>query len=82
MINHFVEKNKFLHIFDGCLKYPSQFQDTSFVVPVAVQAASIWIFSRSSFSYCGQLSQISLPYSKMGLIREMYIVLMDLRSRA
>ena len=62
--------------------YPSKFQDTSIVVPVAVQAASIWIFSRSSFSHCGHLSQISLPYSKMGLMREMHIVLTDLQSKA
>ena len=32
--------------------------DISFVVPVAILAASVWIFSRSSFSYCVQLSQI------------------------
>ena len=44
--------------------------DISFVVPVAILAASVWIFSRSSFSYCVQLSQISLPYSKIGLMKE------------
>ena len=43
--------------------------DTSFVVPVAIPAASVWIFSRSSFSYCVQLSQIVLPYSKKGLMK-------------
>ena len=37
----------------------------SFVVPVAIFAASVWIFSRSSFS-----SQIPLPYSKIGLMKE------------
>ena len=30
--------------------------DTSFVVPVAILAASVWIVSRSSFSYCVHLS--------------------------
>ena len=43
--------------------------DISLVVPVAIHAASVWIFSRSSFSYCVQLSQISLPYSKIGLMK-------------
>ena len=45
--------------------------DTSFVVPVAILAASVWIFSRSSFSYCVQLSQISLSYSKIDLMKEL-----------
>ena len=45
-------------------------RDTNFVVPVAIRAASVWIFSRLSFSYCVQLSQISFPYSKIGLINE------------
>ena len=57
MIYHFVKKNKFC-IFQWVSK---EFQpislykeaiDTSFVVPVAILAASIRIFLRSSFSYC------------------------------
>ena len=48
--------------------------DISFAVPVAILAASVWIFSRSSFSYCVQLSQISLPYSKIGLMKEVWII--------
>ena len=43
--------------------------DTSFIVPVAILAASVWIISMSSFSYCVQLSQISLPYSKIGIMK-------------
>ena len=44
--------------------------DTSFVVPVAILASSVLIYSMSSFSDCVQLSQISLPYSKIGLMNE------------
>ena len=44
--------------------------DTSFVVPAAILAASVSIYSMSSFSDCVQLSQISLPYSKIGLMKE------------
>ena len=44
--------------------------DTSFVVPVAILAAFVWNFSRSSFSYCVKLSIIPLPYSKIGLMKE------------
>ena len=35
----------------------------SLVVPVAIRAASIWIFSISCFSNCVQLSHIISPYS-------------------
>ena len=51
--------------------------DTNFVVPVAILAASVCIFSRPSFSYCVQLSQISLPYSKIGQIKEVSIISND-----
>ena len=40
----------------------------SFVVPVAILAASVWIFSSSCFSYWVPLSQVTLPYSNKGLI--------------
>ena len=53
--------------------------DTNFVAPVAILAAYVWIFSRSSFSYCVQLSQISFPYSKIDLIKEVYIISNDFR---
>ena len=51
--------------------------DTNFVAPVAILAASVWIFS--TFSYCMQLAQISFPYSKIGLIKEVYIISNDFR---
>ena len=44
--------------------------DISFIVPVAILSASVWIFSRSSLSYCVQLSQILLQYSKIALMKE------------
>ena len=57
MIYHFVEKNQFLPFPTVVQRIPANFTikgaiDTSFVVSVAILAASIWIFSRSSFSYC------------------------------
>ena len=49
-------------------------------MPVAIRAASFWIFSNSSFSYWTQLSQTTSPYSRIGLMNEVYIVSRDLRS--
>ena len=43
--------------------------ETSFVVPVTILAASFCILSSSAFSYCVQLSQTTLAYSKRGLIK-------------
>ena len=75
-MNHFIKKSEFLFVFllASNVSHPISLYkfsiDTNFVVPVAILVASVCIFSRSSFSYCVQLSQISLPYSKIGLIKE------------
>ena len=54
--------------------------DIKRVVPVAIRAASCWIFSNSSFSYWAQLSQTTSPYSIIGRIKAVYIISSDLRS--
>ena len=47
----------------------SLLKETSFVVvPVAILAASFWILSSSLFSYWVQLSHITSPLSRSGLI--------------
>ena len=55
-------------------------RDTNFVVPVAICAASVWIVSKLSFSYCVQLSQISFLFSKIGLINEVHVISNDFLS--
>ena len=50
--------------------------DISFVVPVAIVAASVWIFSRSSFSYCVQLSQIRFALRPFYVSLDCYEVMM------
>ena len=73
---HFVKECKFLffslmsNVSHPVSLYAISLSDISFVVPVAFLAASVWIFSRSSLSYCMQLSQISLSYSKICLMKE------------
>ena len=71
---HFVKECKFFFLLMSNVSHPVLLyklsSDTSFVVPVAFIAASVWIFPRSCFSYCVQLSKISLPYSKIGLMKE------------
>ena len=44
------------------------------VAPVTIKAASIWIFSKSFFSYWVQLSLTTSAYSNIGLINVKYIV--------
>ena len=55
-------------------------RDTSLVVPVAIRAASIWIFSISCFSNCVQLSHTISPYSSKGLIKVVNIISRELLS--
>ena len=79
MIYYFVEKNQFFHFPTGVYRISADF---------TIQRGNRYTFCCSRwyagclyfdlfeiiFSYCWQLSQISLPFSKMGLIKEMYIV--------
>ena len=47
-----------------------RFRDTSPVAPVTMQAASVWICTSSSASYCVQLSHTTPAYSSRGLMKE------------
>ena len=47
---------------------------TSLFVPVAIRAASNWIFSISCFSNCVQLSHIISLYSSKDLIKVVNII--------
>ena len=56
-MNHFIKESKFLFfLLASNVSHPISLYkfsiDTNFVVPVAILAASVCIFSRSSFSYC------------------------------
>ena len=73
VICHFVKECKVFFLMSNVSHPVSQYKllrDTRCVVPVAILAASVWIFSRSFFSYWVKLSQILLPYSKIGLMKE------------
>ena len=50
------------------------FNEINLIVPVAILAASVCIFSNSFFSFWEQLSHITSAYSKIGLINTMQMV--------
>ena len=84
--NTFCEREQVCVSISSFLAAPNKFIRIMFVLrqvdPIAILAASVWLFSSSCFSCCEQLSQITSAYSRIGWMKDMYMVSRDFRWRS